>query len=110
MGNSFKATFEKELKRYIASGKQQFSYERGFKVEGKFVQNDEGGNYDTNSVYATANEKEMFAECYTLMMLGDCQSKEHILKYFPETFKAAQTMLAEIRAKSDDERYNRFHV
>ena len=51
----------------------------------------------------------MFAECYTLIMLGDCQSKDHIEKYFPETFKAAQELLQEIRKKSDNERQNRYH-
>ena len=99
--------FEKELKKYIASGKVQYSYEKGFEPS---CTNTKDGHLDYNTAYATANEKEMFAECYTLMMLGYCQSKDHILKYFPETFKVAGKLIAEIRQKSDTERYNPIHT
>ena len=51
----------------------------------------------------------MFAECYTLLMTGDNQSKEHILKYFPKTLKAAADLIKEIRQKSDTERQNPIH-
>lgn len=105
--NKFKEVFEKELEKYKAAGKVQYSYEKGFKQETTL--NNNTGKTDMNTAYATANEEEMFAECYTLMMLGDCQSKEHILKYFPQTFEAAKALLAEIRQKSDIERYNPVH-
>lgn len=107
---SFKKTFEKELKAYIEAGKVQYSYKKGFKVERETINTENDFYYEYNTAYATANEKEMFAECYTLMMLGDCQSKDHILKYFPETFNNAQVLLNEIRQKSDTERYNPVHV
>ena len=42
-------------------------------------------------------------------MTGDNQSKDHILKYFPETLKAAKALLQEIRQKSDNERQNPIH-
>lgn len=101
----FKAVFEKELENYKKSGKKQFEYKQGFKETTEF----KDGNLDSNTSYATANAHEMFAECYTLLMTGDNQSKDHILKYFPTTLKAAADLIKEIRQKSDTERQNPIH-
>lgn len=107
----FKDTFEQELKKYIAAGKVQHSWDDDFEIKAEYYTDKNGKSHvDYNSVYATTNEREMFAECYTLLMNGDCQSKEHILKYFPKTYKAFQNLLNEIRQKSPTERYNRVHV
>jgi len=111
-GGKFYEAFKKERKEYQKAGKEVFNPDdKDFKIESDYKFNEETGELEThrNSVYATRNEREMFAECYAIIMLGDCQSKEHIQKYFPETFKAAKELLREIRQKSDNERQNRFH-
>lgn len=54
--------------------------------------------------YCTMNEREMFAECYTLLMTGNCISKETILKYFRKTLKEAEKLLKEIRKLPDNVR------
>ena len=51
--------------------------------------------------YCTANERELFAESYTLAMTGNCRSKNVITKYFPETFQIALEIIQETRQKSD---------
>ena len=104
--NSFKDTFEQELKGYLAAGKVQYKSEPDFT---KIVDIDQG-IIDYNTCYATLNQKEMFAECYTLLMNGDCQSKDHIEKYFPKTLQAAKALLQEIRNKNDFERHNPIHM
>lgn len=54
--------------------------------------------------YCTTNEKEMFAECYTLLMTGNCHSKETILKHFKKTLREAEKLLKEIRKLPEDVR------
>ena len=49
------------------------------------------------SDYCTDSIQEMFAECYTLLMLGNCYSKDCILKYFPRTLGNAQNHINDIR-------------
>ena len=88
---NMKKVFEKELKAYLAKGYKQ--------SEGAGRKSTVILNGKKQSSYATTDEQEMFAECYTLMMLGDCKSKEVITKFFPETFNAAKKLLAEIRNK-----------
>ena len=44
------------------------------------------------------------AECYTLLILGDCQSKNVILKYFPECLECAKEIIEETRNLPDEER------
>lgn len=53
-----------------------------------------GGN---NSLYATTNKQEMFAECYVLLMYGSCQSQEVIDKYFPNTRDCVLEMVESTR-------------
>lgn len=50
------------------------------------------------NAYCTWNENEMFAELYTLFMLGDCNSKEVIKKYFIEAQKEAKRSISMIRS------------
>ncbi len=88
---NMKKVFEKELKAYLAKGYKQ--------AEGAGRKSTVILNGKKQSSYATTDEQEMFAECYTLMMLGDCKSKEIIMKFFPETFNTAKKLLAEIRNK-----------
>lgn len=88
---NMKKVFEKELKAYLAKGYKQ--------SEGAGRTSTVMLNGKKQSSYATTDEQEMFAECYTLMMLGDCKSKEIIMKFFPETFNTAKKLLAEIRNK-----------
>ena len=49
------------------------------------------------SGYASTDEKEFFAECYALMMLGDDKSKECIENRFPKSFAIIKEMIQEIR-------------
>ncbi len=55
--------------------------------------------------YCTKNDKEMFAECYQLLMTGEDSSKEVILKYFPKTLQAVAEHLKEIRKFPDSKRH-----
>ena len=103
----FKKVFEKELEKYISSGHVQFGSTPDFNPYTVIRWPD--GSTDNISAYATSSIGEMFAECYTLLMLGNCTSAKHIKKYFPETLNAAEVLLKEIRSKSESERYNSFH-
>ena len=89
----FNSIFEEELAAYIAAGFTQHVSKAGYKRK------------DSTSNYATHNVHEMFAECYTLLMLGDCQSKDVILAHFPKCLKAAEELLKEIRKRSNEERH-----
>ena len=91
----YMAAFKKELDNYKKKGNVQYDYNdrRTWKS---------GDEYN----YCTANERELFAESYTLAMTGNCRSKSVITKYFPETFKIALEIINETRTKSDlDRRY-----
>ena len=64
-----------------------------------FIQYSYAKNYsrkDKTSNYCTTNEKEMFAECFTLLINGDCQSKEVILKYFKPCLDVVKEMYLKI--------------
>ena len=90
--SNFMQTFQKELDLYKKDGHNQ--------SEGS-------GDFYSNLIeenYCTTNEKEMFAECYTLLMTGDCLSKSTIEKYFAQTLIAAKNMLNDIRKLSDYKR------
>ena len=86
----FMASFKKELDAYKKQGNVQYDYKnkRTWK---------RGNEYN----YCTANERELFAESYTLAMTGNCRSKNVITKYFPETFQIALEIIQETRQKSD---------
>ena len=87
----FDNTFASEMKQYLAKGYKAY--------DGK-----ENTNYKEGSSYATYNKKEMFAECYTLMMTGNCNSKQVIEEHFPQTLKAICTLIKEIRAMEESKR------
>ena len=93
MSKQFMATFKKELANYKKLGNVQYDYDDSSTWK-------HGKEYN----YCTANERELFAEAYTLAMTGDCRSKEVITKYFPETFKVAIKIIAQSRQKSDLDR------
>ncbi len=89
----FNSVFEEELAAYKEAGFTQYSKRKGYKRK------------ERTSNYATYNVNEMFAECYTLLMLGDCQSKDVILAHFPKCLKAAEELLKQIRKRSNEERH-----
>ena len=73
----FMSAFNEEMEAYIAQGGKK------------------GG---PGATYATTNEEEMFAECYTLLMLGNCGSKDIIVKFFPKTLKAVEKHIEYVRS------------
>lgn len=81
-------TMKKELNSYIKSGHRAFK----------------SGDFN-NTNYATTNEYEMFAECYTLLTSGHCISKGTLEKYFPNTLKEAARVLSEIRKMPNSKRH-----
>ena len=56
----------------------------------------------TSPAYATANIYEMFAECYTLLMLGGgtIRSEKTIKEHFPKTLENVKQHIENIRGKS----------
>lgn len=88
---NFENCFKHEMKQYLANGYKAFD-------------GDKNTEYKNSSSYATYNNKEMFAECYTLMMTGKCNSKQLILDHFPQTLKAVGTLIKEIRAMEESKR------
>ena len=95
--NNFMQIFEQEINNYRAKGNQCFTIGENGTTQG----ND--GYYN----YCTFNEGEMFAECYTLLMLGDCNSKDTILNHFPNCLKATENLLKEIRKLPDNVRHQK---
>ena len=89
--NSYKTIFEKEMAIYKKNGykvnKQNYS---GTLSNFTYTNSNEGA-------YCTTNETEMFAECYTLLMLDKCQSQSTLDIYFPNTLKAVKDILEKTR-------------
>lgn len=87
--NSYKTIFEKEMAIYKKNGgkvnEQHISL-----FNSKTTNSNEGA-------YCTTNKAEMFAECYTLLMLGDCHSKDTIITHFPNTLKVVKNILEKTR-------------
>lgn len=79
----FMEAYQQEINNYINSGHSTFDPEEPNKEE----------LYN----YATYDEREMFAECYTLLTTGNCSSKDCLLKYFPQTIMEAKNHLKIIR-------------
>ena len=102
----FKKIFKEEMDAYIKAGNKRCT-----------AYYDENGEYHTknsvlssatsynDSTYATIDEQEMFAECYTLLMSGTCNSQEVIEKYFPKTMACALEILENTRKLPDKERH-----
>ncbi len=93
--SDFSRIFEQEISNYRAKGNQSFTKGENGNSQG----ND--GYYN----YCTFDEQEMFAECYTLLMLGNCSSKDTILNHFPNCLKATENLLKEIRKLPDNVRH-----
>ena len=81
--------FNEEMENYLADGNERYSY----------------GNSSPRNTYATTNEREMFAECYTLLMTGDCGSKETIEKYFPRMLGYIKQLVEFNRSHSNSIRH-----
>lgn len=94
-GNSldaeFRVAYRNEINAYEKAGNQVYD-----------PKNSENGNN-----YCTLNRSEMFAECYTLMMLGECGSKNTIKEHFPKTFAQAQELLEGARKLPDEQRHKK---
>lgn len=93
MNGDFKKAFDVGLKRFLADGNKAYYME--WNSEKGIWENHSGSRNN----YATFNTKEMFAECYTLLMTGNCGSKDCILKYFPEALEATKAILEDTRTK-----------
>ncbi len=93
--NDFSKIFEQEINNYKAKGNQCF-------IKGE---NGNSTGLDGYYNYCTFDEQEMFAECYTLLMLGTCNSKDTILKHFPNCLKATENLLNKIRKLADNKRH-----
>lgn len=89
----FKKVFNAEMRAYLSAGNQRYIYDPS------------GNSSSPGNLYATANEKEMFAECYTLLMTGNCNSKDVIERYFPRTLAYINQKIDRIRNTSDGFRH-----
>ena len=98
----FISVFNEELSAYKAMG---FSKSYTIHKYGSRDVDIETSSTITGSNYATNSPQEMFAECYTLAMLGQCQSMDTIVKFFPKTFECAKEILAQTRQLSPNQRH-----
>lgn len=97
--DTFEKIFTDELRQLEAAGilrhKETFNTQtrRYTKLQG------------SKGTYATWNTKEMFAECYSLLMSGNCSSKDIITEYFPQTLNAVKETLRTIREQKPTQRH-----
>lgn len=82
--------FNEEMEKYLADGNKRYDYDDA--LANPFA-------------YATTNEREMFAECYTLLMTGNCTSKKVIEKYFPRMLSYIKQYVEYNRSHSDSIRH-----
>jgi hypothetical protein len=87
--SEFNTTFEKEMSNYIKAGYCKYD-----ESSTEYIRTNDKKNKTSN--YATASKQEMFAECYTLLMTGSCDSQDVIEDYFPETLKVIKTHISNI--------------
>ena len=96
--SEFMSAYRNEMQAYIEAGNTKHEEVLDAKIgQYKVISGD-------LSNYATWNEQEMFAECYALLMTGNCDSKDCILTYFPKTLDAAKKHLEYIRSQNDETR------
>ena len=106
----FQDAFLKGMERYHKAGYTPYSSYEGYEsveyqqYSALSPEEKAERGYDWDSNYCTYNIMEMMAECYTLLMLGDCKSKNVILKYFPDCLQCAKEIIDETRKLSDEER------
>lgn len=96
---NFMKAYNAELQAFIDAGNERYEEKwhpltRTYSPKSGKVEN-----------YVTWNEREMFAECYSLLMTGSCTCKNCILTYFPKTLEAAKQHLDYIRSQSDAKRH-----
>jgi hypothetical protein len=91
----FNAIFEEELAEYKNKNFTQYSFEKGYE------------NKEKTSNYATATPKEMFAECYTILMLGESNSKKVIIAHFPRCLKEVENIINKRRSEPDNNRHSK---
>lgn len=98
--DTFKNIFKEEMNEYIRTGHKRCSQD----INSEDVENMVYSEGDTeaiptftNSNYATLDEQEMFAECYSLLINGTCSSQEVIDKYFPKTRDYVLKIIKETR-------------
>lgn len=93
----FQRAFQDGMTRYKEAGFTQYSYDEGYKsVEDIQYDNlslEEQVKTKPKSNYCTANIREMMAECYSLLMSGDCSSKDVIVTYFPECLEYVKEII-----------------
>ncbi len=105
----FLEAFEIGLKRFKQAGNKQFDYNdkstwpKGVKIK---VGNKKMTLPDMNSNYCTANPYELWAEIYSALTLGYCNSYHTLTKYFPEALEVGKEILEEIRNESAISRHN----
>ena len=88
------------LKRFLKDGNKQYDYNDNpdlFRSGLSVISH--------NSNYCTANPKELWAEIYTALTTGTCNSYNTILKYFPEALEIGKNLLEEIRNESRSTRH-----
>ena len=100
IGNDFFSTFEEEMRDYINNG--------GKKRERQYDKENDHFTYLNfkKDNYCTLDESEMFAECCTLIVLGDCDSAKTILKHFSKTLVQAKELMIALRSLSSNIRSN----
>lgn len=98
----FKDAFAQELRAYLNAGHVRYDYR-----DKKTWKNGVPAMQLSN--YCTANEREMFAEIYSLCMTGKCQSANTIAKFFPRTLEIGKKLLAQDRKLANINRHEGMH-
>ena len=88
---NFTDTYLDELYKYIEKGGTTIDFNNG--------------NQSGSGHYASTDEKEMFAEIYSLLINGTCSSDDCIIQYFPETLSLAKKHIEKIRKMPVYERH-----
>ena len=95
----FKQAFKVGMEKFLKAGNKRCTQYFNAKNNEYITKNTSllNSNTKNDSTYATLNEAEMFAECYTLIMLGTCDSEEVITTYFKEALDCVLEILKSTR-------------
>jgi len=96
----FNNIFKEEMNAYLAAGHTRYNSKVGDFDNCYFREG--GGRY--SSKYATYDEQEMFAECYAMLMTGECKSRDLIEDFFPKTLQVIAKHIEYVRSLPDDVR------
>lgn len=88
LDKNFGKIFNAEIKKYEEKGKKRF----------------EENKSDDVYTYATKDKQEMFAECYSLLMLGYCESYNVITENFPKTLECVKELITATRKRTHGRR------